>query len=263
MLLEIRRWLRKAGPWYDKRLVRAREEGERLGAQLCSAAAGPAAAALQSATGQPFANHHHRPPTRPPTRPPAHPPARPPPQADHIFLMPHDEGACYAPTEMWGATYLVHWGRKDREHKSQTGARWPAMSAGAGPPAAVAAGCQLRCLLREPPALCRLPLDHLINGTPRPPAAYGPDNYSNEFHHDIYEPKGWLWKIQVGAWAGSSRLPGTAVAWAPGYTLLPAPQSTTSHSPARLPPPPTHHHRRHRHPHPCRATPATTQIRTW
>jgi hypothetical protein len=66
--------------------------------------------------------------------------------ADHIIMMPHDEGACYAPTEMWHATFLVHWGRKDLHHVSQT--------------------------------------------------AYGPDNYSLEFTHDIFEPKGWLWKIK-------------------------------------------------------------------
>eukprot|EP00798_Chlamydomonas_sp_ICE-L_P015005 gene15005-21073_t len=40
---------------------------------------------------------------------------------DHIFLMTHDEGACYAPTEIYNSSiFLTHWGRMDKEHRSNT-----------------------------------------------------------------------------------------------------------------------------------------------
>ena len=40
---------------------------------------------------------------------------------DHVFLMPHDEGACYAPEAAWPAHMLASWGRLDLDHKSITG----------------------------------------------------------------------------------------------------------------------------------------------
>ncbi|KAJ9511447.1 hypothetical protein QJQ45_029894, partial [Haematococcus lacustris] len=40
---------------------------------------------------------------------------------DHIFLMTHDEGACYAPTEIFNSSiFLTHWGRLDLRHRSNT-----------------------------------------------------------------------------------------------------------------------------------------------
>ena len=36
---------------------------------------------------------------------------------DHIWLMTHDEGACYAPTEIYNTSiFLSHWGRMDLNH---------------------------------------------------------------------------------------------------------------------------------------------------
>ncbi len=40
--------------------------------------------------------------------------------ADHIWLMPHDEGACYAPRQIWPSIILSHWGRTDFPHASNT-----------------------------------------------------------------------------------------------------------------------------------------------
>jgi hypothetical protein len=38
---------------------------------------------------------------------------------DHIFLMTHDEGACYMPSEVYDtAIVLTHWGRTDPGHTS-------------------------------------------------------------------------------------------------------------------------------------------------
>jgi len=34
--------------------------------------------------------------------------------ADHLLPFLHDEGACYAPTEVANATLLVHWVRQCR-----------------------------------------------------------------------------------------------------------------------------------------------------
>ncbi|GAX81627.1 hypothetical protein CEUSTIGMA_g9055.t1 [Chlamydomonas eustigma] len=63
MVLEIKRWLQKHMPWWDRRGGR-----------------------------------------------------------DHIWLMPHDEGACYMPTEIYNTSIvLTHWGRLDLDHKSGTG----------------------------------------------------------------------------------------------------------------------------------------------
>lgn len=37
---------------------------------------------------------------------------------DHIWFMAHDEGACYAPTEIYNTSiFLTHWGRMDLNHK--------------------------------------------------------------------------------------------------------------------------------------------------
>ena len=37
---------------------------------------------------------------------------------DHIWLMSHDEGACYAPSEIYDVSiFLTHWGRMDLHHK--------------------------------------------------------------------------------------------------------------------------------------------------
>ena len=41
--------------------------------------------------------------------------------ADHIWLFTHDEGACWAPTEVANTSILLtHWGRMDLEHQSNT-----------------------------------------------------------------------------------------------------------------------------------------------
>jgi hypothetical protein len=39
---------------------------------------------------------------------------------DHIWLMPHDEGACAAPKEIWPGIIFTHWGRMDFPHASNT-----------------------------------------------------------------------------------------------------------------------------------------------
>ena len=31
---------------------------------------------------------------------------------DHIWLVSHDEGPCWVPTELWPSIILSHWGRK-------------------------------------------------------------------------------------------------------------------------------------------------------
>ncbi len=39
---------------------------------------------------------------------------------DHIWLLNHDEGACWAPSEIWQGIMLTHWGRTDPDHVSMT-----------------------------------------------------------------------------------------------------------------------------------------------
>ncbi len=39
---------------------------------------------------------------------------------NHIWLMPHDEGACSAPFQIWPGIILSHWGRMDFPHMSNT-----------------------------------------------------------------------------------------------------------------------------------------------
>eukprot|EP00891_Asterochloris_glomerata_P004390 jgi/Astpho2/4390/Aster-00009 len=39
---------------------------------------------------------------------------------DHLWLLSHDEGACWAPTAIWPSIMLTHWGRKDLLHTSNT-----------------------------------------------------------------------------------------------------------------------------------------------
>jgi hypothetical protein len=49
------------------------------------------------------------------------PPHLPAGGKDHIFLISHDEGACWAPTEIMSSTILTHWGRMDMNNTSETG----------------------------------------------------------------------------------------------------------------------------------------------
>ncbi|KXZ53464.1 hypothetical protein GPECTOR_7g914 [Gonium pectorale] len=39
---------------------------------------------------------------------------------DHIWLFPHDEGACWAPTVLKDSVWLTHWGRLGLDHESKT-----------------------------------------------------------------------------------------------------------------------------------------------
>lgn len=40
---------------------------------------------------------------------------------DHIWLAPHDEGACWFPREIYNRSIiLTHWGRMDEHHTSNT-----------------------------------------------------------------------------------------------------------------------------------------------
>ncbi|KMZ59131.1 exostosin family protein [Zostera marina] len=39
---------------------------------------------------------------------------------DHIWSFSWDEGACYAPKEIWNSTMLVHWGNTNSVHKNST-----------------------------------------------------------------------------------------------------------------------------------------------
>ncbi|KAK6941847.1 EGF-like domain, extracellular [Dillenia turbinata] len=43
---------------------------------------------------------------------------------DHIWFFSWDEGACYAPKEIWGSMMLVHWGNTNSKHKHSTTAYW-------------------------------------------------------------------------------------------------------------------------------------------
>ncbi|GKV25754.1 hypothetical protein SLEP1_g35148 [Rubroshorea leprosula] len=44
---------------------------------------------------------------------------------DHIWFFSWDEGACYAPKEIWNSTMLVHWGNTNSKHNHSTTAYWP------------------------------------------------------------------------------------------------------------------------------------------
>lgn len=39
---------------------------------------------------------------------------------DHIWYTGHDEGACWAPREIWPSIMLTHWGKLGEDHKSET-----------------------------------------------------------------------------------------------------------------------------------------------
>ncbi|KAJ4766857.1 exostosin family protein [Rhynchospora pubera] len=43
---------------------------------------------------------------------------------DHIWFFSWDEGACYAPKEIWNSMMLVHWGNTNTKHKNSTTAYW-------------------------------------------------------------------------------------------------------------------------------------------
>jgi hypothetical protein len=58
---------------------------------------------------------------------------------DHVWLFSHDEGACWAPTEVYTTSIiLTHWGRLDLDHRSNT-AFGEAPRLGSRPEAAVLA----------------------------------------------------------------------------------------------------------------------------
>ncbi|KAL6506040.1 hypothetical protein OROHE_022759 [Orobanche hederae] len=43
---------------------------------------------------------------------------------DHIWFFSWDEGACYAPKEIWNSMMLVHWGNTNMKHHHSTTAYW-------------------------------------------------------------------------------------------------------------------------------------------
>ncbi|XP_077214389.1 exostosin family protein [Tasmannia lanceolata] len=43
---------------------------------------------------------------------------------DHIWFFSWDEGACYAPKEIWNSMMLVHWGNTNSRHNHSTTAYW-------------------------------------------------------------------------------------------------------------------------------------------
>ncbi|KAL3819825.1 hypothetical protein ACJIZ3_005730 [Penstemon smallii] len=43
---------------------------------------------------------------------------------DHIWFFSWDEGACYAPKEIWSSTMLVHWGNTNSKYNYSTTAYW-------------------------------------------------------------------------------------------------------------------------------------------
>ncbi|XP_004307567.1 PREDICTED: uncharacterized protein LOC101304329 [Fragaria vesca subsp. vesca] len=43
---------------------------------------------------------------------------------DHIWFFSWDEGACYAPKEIWNSMMLIHWGNTNSKHKHSTTAYW-------------------------------------------------------------------------------------------------------------------------------------------
>ena len=48
---------------------------------------------------------------------------------DHIWLMAHDEGACYVHRDVWPGVMLSHWGRMDKGHISNSQVRAAAVRA--------------------------------------------------------------------------------------------------------------------------------------
>ncbi|KAL0339629.1 UNVERIFIED_CONTAM: putative glucuronoxylan glucuronosyltransferase F8H [Sesamum radiatum] len=43
---------------------------------------------------------------------------------DHIWFFSWDEGACYAPKEIWNSMMLIHWGNTNSKHNHSTTAYW-------------------------------------------------------------------------------------------------------------------------------------------
>ncbi|KAL8142927.1 hypothetical protein V2J09_015959 [Rumex salicifolius] len=43
---------------------------------------------------------------------------------DHLWFFSWDEGACYAPKEIWNSMMLVHWGNTNSKHNHSTSAYW-------------------------------------------------------------------------------------------------------------------------------------------
>ncbi|XP_078442149.1 uncharacterized protein LOC144711888 isoform X2 [Wolffia australiana] len=43
---------------------------------------------------------------------------------DHLWMFSWDEGACYAPKEIWNSMMLVHWGNTNSKHNYSTTAYW-------------------------------------------------------------------------------------------------------------------------------------------
>lgn len=43
---------------------------------------------------------------------------------DHVWLIAHDEGACWAPIDIWPGVMLTHWGKMDWPHESHS-SYWP------------------------------------------------------------------------------------------------------------------------------------------
>jgi hypothetical protein len=155
-LLEAKKWMAQELPYWNRtggrgggrRVGGKRGQGWGLVAQLQAGGAAPSCASMPSAsadTGSLSLTHYlthpsptllkhspHRSAPSPlacmhmamrhhadlPPPPPSLPPAG---GADHIFLISHDEGACWAPKEIINSTILQHWGRMDINRKSETG----------------------------------------------------------------------------------------------------------------------------------------------
>jgi hypothetical protein len=97
MTLEAKRWVQQNHPYWNR------------------CARGPWAAAMEAwCSGAACGTSRQRCPRRRRA-------ARRTNGADHIWLYSHDEGACWAPTEIANTSIiLTHWGRLDRNHSSQT-----------------------------------------------------------------------------------------------------------------------------------------------
>jgi hypothetical protein len=118
--------------------------------------------------------------------------------ADHIWLFNHDEGACWAPTEVYNASIiLTHWGRLDPDHKCNS-AYSARHRCGPGPPLLGTAAWAWRPGRAHPPAAGRVSVGgSAVPDQGRDAAAAGGDDYNAEHTHPDLMPKGWLRHIKV------------------------------------------------------------------
>ena len=108
--------------------------------------------------------------------------------ADHVWLFAHDEGACWAPREVYERSLiLTHWGRLEGDHESGTSYGQVRRTTAAEKLPA----CLWECLDSPSPAPFQ-PRQHPIN--PDPP--FPQDNYTADVTDDPFLPKGYTHLIK-------------------------------------------------------------------